>query len=134
MNRFRLDPRLDRDTIAIAETGLLSVRLMNDSRFPWLIAIPRREGIREIHELTPLDQTMLTFEVAHLSEVLQQVTGAEKMNIAALGNMVPQLHVHIIARHAGDAAWPNPVWGSGKAEPYSEAQAKAFIDGFMSHL
>ena len=134
MNRFRLDPRLDRDTMPIANTGLLAVRLMNDSRFPWLIAVPQRAGIREIHELTPLDQTMLTFEVAHLAEVLQAMTGAEKMNVAALGNMVPQLHIHIIARHAGDAAWPNPVWGSGPAAPYSEADAKAFIDGFMAQL
>ncbi len=134
MSEFQLDPRLDRDTHRIADTGLFSVRLMNDKRYPWLIAIPRRADIREIHELTPLDQTMLTFEVTHLSEALQTYAKADKMNIAALGNMVPQLHVHIIARRIGDEAWPNPVWGHGAAVPYETQEARAFIDGFMAHL
>lgn len=132
MTDFELDPTLERDSFPVAEIGLTEVRLMNDSRFPWLILVPRRTGVTEVHELTPLDQTMLTFETAQIAEALKDFTGADKINVAALGNQVSQLHVHVIARFKIDPAWPGPVWCTGDAEPYKNGSAKAFIERFSS--
>ncbi|MEQ8401127.1 MAG: HIT family protein [Roseitalea porphyridii] len=132
MTDFELDPTLERDSFPVAEIGLTEVRLLNDSRFPWLILVPRRTGVTEVHELTPLDQTMLTFETAQIAEALKDFTGADKINVAALGNQVPQLHVHVIARFKTDPAWPGPVWCAGDAEPYKNGSAKAFIERFSS--
>ncbi|MEM5502893.1 HIT family protein [Ahrensia kielensis] len=134
MTDFKLDSRLSADTMEIGESGLCRLLLMNDSRFPWLIMVPRRHDITEMHELTPLDQTVLTFEIAQISELLKDITGCKKINIGALGNMVPQLHIHIIGRNEGDAAWPGPVWGSGKAVPYDKEPLKSFIERFSSAL
>ena len=134
MTDFVLDQKLEADTLAVADIGLCRVRLMNDKRFPWLILVPMRADVREIHELSPLDQTMLTFEVTQTSKLLQRVTGAHKMNVAALGNQVPQLHVHVIARFESDAAWPSPIWGSGKPLTYSAQEAQSFIDQIISQL
>ena len=130
MVRFSLDPQLAGDTFPVATLGLCQLLLMNDRRFPWLILVPQRMDIREFHQLTPLDQTMLTFEVSTVAERLQQMTGCHKVNIAALGNQVAQLHVHVIARQTDDAAWPSPVWGSGAAEPYPKAAETDFIAAF----
>jgi len=132
MTDFELDPTLERDSFPVAEIGLTEVRLMNDSRFPWLILVPRRTGVTEVHELTPLDQTMLTFETAQIAEALKDFTGADKINVAALGNQVSQLHVHVIARFKTDPAWPGPVWCAGDAAPYRNGGAKAFIERFSS--
>ena len=131
---FALDKKLASDTFAVADIGLCSVRLMNDKRFPWLILVPKRANVREIHELSPLDQTMLTFEITQMSKLFQRVTRAEKMNIASLGNQVAQLHVHIIARFEKDAAWPSPVWGAGKALTYEPDEAQTLIDQISSKL
>lgn len=117
---FLLHPRLSADTIPVADLPLCRLLLMNDSRFPWVILTPRRENIREIFELPAEDRAALMDEIAAVSQTLQSLTAADKMNVAALGNIVPQLHIHIIARFAGDCAWPNPVWGSGTAQPYGE--------------
>lgn len=134
MTQFSLDSRLMADTIAIGDSGLCRLLLMNDSRFPWLIMVPRRNNITEIHDLTPLDQTVLTFEIAQISELLKDITGCKKVNIGALGNIVPQLHVHVIGRNENDAAWPGPVWGSGKATPYDNGSLNSFINRFASAL
>ncbi|MEM1376551.1 MAG: HIT family protein [Pseudomonadota bacterium] len=134
MAEFILDPKLEADTLPLADIGLCRVRLMNDARFPWLILVPMRGGVREIHELTPLDQTMLTFETTQMSKLLQTATGATKMNIAALGNQVPQLHVHVIGRTKDDAAWPNPVWASGTPNPYTKSEADAFVQALTKDL
>lgn len=131
---FTLDPKLQADSFPVADVGLTQVRLINDHRFPWLILVPKRAGVSELYELSPLDQTMLTFEVSQIGKALREMTGADKINIAALGNQVPQLHVHVIARFKTDAAWPNPVWGSGQAVPYSEEAAKAFIAQFAEQF
>lgn len=117
-NHFTLDKRLEGDSLPLMDFALCHVRLMNNARFPWLLLVPRKPGLREITDLLPADQQELMQEIAHASRVLQSVCGAEKMNIGALGNIVPQLHIHVIARFAHDAAWPNPVWGTG-GEPYS---------------
>ncbi|WP_312798667.1 HIT family protein [Tianweitania sp.] len=115
---FALDARLEADSEHVMWLSLCELRLMNDSRWPWLILIPQRQKIAEVHDLTPLDQTMLTFETNMVAEGLKKLTACEKINTGALGNIVRQLHVHVIARNTGDPAWPGPVWGHGLREPY----------------
>lgn len=117
---FTLHDRLATDSTPVAELTLCSLRLMDDARFPWAILVPRRAEIREIHDLTQADQRQILAETTKLSAAMAREWAADKMNVAALGNMVPQLHVHVIARFAGDAAWPGPVWGVGVAEAYAE--------------
>lgn len=117
---FVLDPRLNNDSVEITRLGLCTLRLMNDSRWPWLLLVPQRADIEELHELTPLDQTMLTFETALVSAALKEATGCDKINIGALGNRVRQFHMHIVARREGDANWPDPIWGFGAREPYAD--------------
>jgi len=127
LSDFVLDPRLENDSTSIMVIGLCDVRLSKDARWPWLILVPRRAEITEIFELTPLDQVLLTFEIEFVSAALKKVTSATKINVGALGNIVRQLHVHIIARSEGDANWPGPVWGFGKAEPYEDGTRNEFI-------
>ena len=119
---FTLHPTLARDTVEVARLPLCRALLMNDRRFPWLILVPEREGIREIHELPPADRAALIEEIARAGEALRRLFQPDKLNMGALGNIVPQLHVHVVARAAGDPAWPGPVWGSGAAVPYSEGE------------
>lgn len=118
---FKLHPRLAEDTAMVRELTLCRLLLMRDARFPWAILVPRRADIREIHALTQADQRQLLAEITTLSKAMERAWRADKMNVAALGNMVAQLHVHVIARFDGDAAWPGPVWGAGTATPYDEA-------------
>lgn len=127
MQDFALDDRLANDSVSVTITGLCDVRLMKDRRWPWLLLVPRRPGISEIFELTPLDQVLLTFETNKVGAALKTVTGATKINIGALGNIVRQLHVHVIARFEGDTNWPGPIWGHGKAEPYADEDMNSFI-------
>jgi len=117
---FTLHPTLARDTLEVARLPLCRVLLMMDGRFPWLILVPERDSVREIHELPPADRTELIEEIARAGEVLTRLFHPGKLNVGALGNIVPQLHVHVVARAPGDPAWPGPVWGSGPAEPYTE--------------
>jgi diadenosine tetraphosphate (Ap4A) HIT family hydrolase len=119
---FRLDPRLAADTVPVAELGLCRVLLMNDSRFPWLVLVPRKAGMVEIADLSPTEQTRLWAEVNQASSALRAAGPCDKINIGALGNIVRQLHVHVVARLEGDAAWPGPVWGSGAARAYPAAE------------
>lgn len=124
---FVLDTKLANDTFRVTRLGLCDLRLMNDRRWPWLILVPQRPDVGEIHDLTPLDQTMLTFEAGLAAQALKRVTNCEKLNTGALGNIVRQLHVHVIARNSGDAGWPGPVWGFGTRVPYGEAEAQDLI-------
>jgi diadenosine tetraphosphate (Ap4A) HIT family hydrolase len=119
---FELDPQLEADTFPVAITSLNRIVLMNDSRFPWLILVPERPDIREPFELKAEDQRTLMQESMIVGKSLKALFNAHKLNIAALGNQVSQLHIHHIARFRTDAAWPRPVWGAGAAEPY-EAEA-----------
>ena len=117
---FELHPTLERDTTHIVDLPLCRVLLMEDARFPWLILVPRQHGLREFHDVTGQDAMQLHNEIALTSQVLLDLTGAYKINVAALGNMVPQLHVHVIARNQDDEAWPGPVWQTGPARPYTD--------------
>jgi len=121
MTEFTLHPRLEADTVAVTTLGLSRVLLMQDRRFPWLILVPEKPGLRDLHDLSPEDQITAMGEIDAVSRALQAIHSPDKMNVAALGNMVPQLHIHIIARFTTDAAWPGPVWGVGEAEAYDEA-------------
>lgn len=122
---FSLAKELQRDCIELADWPLCKVLLMNDSQYPWFILVPREAGVKEIIDLSEQQQIMLLQESAKLSKLLQQVFSPDKLNVAALGNMVPQLHIHHIARFKSDAAWPAPVWGKLPAIPYSDEQILA---------
>jgi len=117
---FALDPRLAADTVVVTDLPLCRVCLMNDARFAWLILVPRRRDVTEIDQLTDADQAMLWSETTRAMGVLRTIASPDKLNIGALGNIVRQLHMHAVARHEGDAAWPGPVWGSGMATSYAE--------------
>lgn len=126
MNDFHLDSRLAADTVPVAELALCDLRLMNDSRWPWLVMVPRLGGAAELHDLSDADQELLLRETVMAGRALKAVTGCEKINTGALGNIVRQLHVHVVARHPGDPAWPGPVWGQGPRIPYEYAAIAAF--------
>ena len=134
MTDFALDPRLAADTTPVMTLRLSRVLLMNDARFPWLILVPERAGAVEIFDLDPADRTLLMDEAARIGAALKAITGARKINIAALGNMVAQLHVHVIARFEGDVAWPSPIWGVGTAQPYAPKALAAEADRLAATL
>ena len=119
MNDWRLDDRLADDTHPVAQLRLCDVRLMDDSHHPWLVLVPRVAGARELIDLSEARQQALLREVAQASRVLRDRFAPDKLNVAALGNVVAQLHVHVIARYTGDIAWPRPVWGHAAARPYT---------------
>ncbi len=124
---FSLHPRLAADTLPIGELALCNVLLMNDARFPWIILVPRRPDVREIIDLAPEDQANLLAEITAVSRVLQRLIEPQKLNVAAIGNVVAQLHIHIVARFEDDTAWPAPVWGHGAREPYDDAESSGFV-------
>jgi diadenosine tetraphosphate (Ap4A) HIT family hydrolase len=129
---FALDPRLAVDTLPVARLVLSDLRLMNDRRFPWLILVPRRTGMSEILDLAEADRAALFDETVRVSEALRSATACDKLNVGALGNIVRQLHVHVVARFTGDAAWPGPVWGSGAAVPYAAGEAERLVAQFAA--
>ena len=131
---FVLDERLLSDTMAIAALPLSDLRLMNDARFPWLVLVPRRAGTAEIIDLSDIDRAALFDEIVIVSTMLKALSGCDKLNVAALGNQVRQLHVHVIARFTADAAWPNPVWGSGAAVAYGAAERDKLIGRIQDAL
>jgi len=118
---FVLHERLAADTVPLARLELSDALLMNDSRWPWVILVPRRADVTELHELSDADQVLLIREVTAVSRALTAAHAPDKINVGALGNLVPQLHVHVIGRTRDDEAWPGPVWGVGEAHPYGDA-------------
>lgn len=126
MSAFQLDARLEADTHAVCALELCDVRLMNDSRYRWLLLVPRRAGLSEWHELSMEDSAQLSKEIHLVSGALQSLTGADKINVAAIGNMVRQMHVHVVARHEGDETWPGTVWNRGQAQPFNEVAREHF--------
>jgi diadenosine tetraphosphate (Ap4A) HIT family hydrolase len=123
---YKLDPILGRDTVAVTDYPLCEIRLMDNKLFPWLVLIPKRAGASEWIDLEREDQHQLSDEIAMVSHIFKALVTPDKLNIAALGNQVKQLHIHVIGRYAQDSAWPNPVWGRGN-ESYGEAERKQFI-------
>lgn len=130
MSDFSLDPRLDADTIALGDLELCSVRLMNDARFPWLILIPRRPDIVELDDLAPEDACKLMEESRIAVSVMRKVADPDKVNVASLGNIVAQFHLHVIGRFLSDPAWPGPVWGHGERRTYPAHGVQPLIDRF----
>lgn len=124
---FKLDPRLEENSLFIVDLALSDVRLMNDARWPWLIIVPRIVGAEEIHHLSSDDERVLIAEINEVAVALEAITGCDKVNTAAIGNIVRQLHIHVIARYEGDANWPKPVWGYGEKVPYDDDVAHKFI-------
>ena len=131
---FELHPRLAADTITVDDLPLCRVLLMNDARFPWLILVPRRKAMREVYQLDPAEQAQLWQEATHTGQALMALVGGDKLNLATLGNQVPQLHVHVIARRESDAAWPGPVWGQGTPQAYAQQQLVPYLDELRSML
>ena len=119
---FVLDSRLQQDTVWVGDYPLCSLLLMNDAQYPWFILVPRREDVSELFQLDGADQLQLWQETNGLAEVLKDCFAADKMNVATLGNVVSQLHTHVIVRRREDAAWPAPVWGKHPAQPYTPEQ------------
>lgn len=118
---FTLHERLAQDTVEVARWDLSLVLMMRERHWPWLVLVPRRPGLREIDELAPGDRAQLVEEIARASAALRHAFKADKMNVGAIGNLVPQLHVHVVARKVGDPAWPKPVWGALPPNPLEDS-------------
>jgi len=131
---FSLDPRLAADTRPIGELALSRLLLMDDARFPWLVLVPRIVGARELIDLDAADRATLLDEITTVGRAMETLLSPDKLNIAALGNVVPQLHVHVIARFGTDAAWPGPVWGAGTREPYQAEACERLLAGLRAAL
>ena len=127
MSPFQLHPRLQQDCLPIGRFSLSQILMMNDSQFPWFILVPQRNDISEIYQLEQSDRQQLMAESCLLAEKLVEIYQPDKLNIAAIGNLVPQLHVHHVARYALDKAWPAPIWGKFAATPYAEQDAQKQI-------
>ena len=124
---FILHPKLGSDTVEIVTWELSSVRLMKDALYPWLILVPMRPDVNGLHHLSPRDGATLMSEITRASQALDSLYSPDRINVGALGNMVPQLHIHVIARFENDPAWPGPVWGAHPPKPYSETHMGQLI-------
>jgi diadenosine tetraphosphate (Ap4A) HIT family hydrolase len=132
---FALHPTLVKDTLEIGDLPLCKILLMNNRHFPWLILVPKRQGLRELFDLHDSDYNNVMHEVRHVAKLFSDITHADKINTAALGNMVEQLHIHIIARFKNDIAWPNPVWNFNvPAELYNENEHRQWTENLRSIL
>jgi diadenosine tetraphosphate (Ap4A) HIT family hydrolase len=131
---FSLDARLSQDTHFVGDLPLCRVLLVNDSRWPWLILVPRRVELVELTDLGAPDRARLIGESARAADFLKRYAKADKINVAALGNIVRQLHWHVVARKEGDPGWPGPVWGFGAAVPYPDAEARSLVDAARTGL
>ena len=132
---FALHPQLVADCLVLGELPLCVVLLANDRQYPWLILVPKRAALREIHHLNATDQQQLMRESCAVAGVLENELSAEKINVAALGNMVPQLHVHHVARFSNDAAWPAPIWGKHPAKVYDKPHSQVNLwQQRLSHI
>jgi len=131
---FELDPQLDRDCLFLADWPLCRVLRMNDRAYPWLILVPRRVGKREIIDLSTADQTELLGEIGRASRAIKKALKPEKLNVAALGNVTPQLHIHVIGRFTDDAAWPRPIWGIQKPQPFDSDDAEVEVIQWRERL
>ncbi|MDH5751502.1 MAG: HIT family protein [Deltaproteobacteria bacterium] len=133
-NSFILDPRLEGDTLEVTDLRLCRVRLMNDRDVPWLILVPRRSGVVELFDLSADERAQLMEETTLAARALSRLHKPDKVNLGALGNMVRQFHVHIIARYQTDRAWPGAIWNTGPATPYDSATAAGMLDALRAEL
>jgi diadenosine tetraphosphate (Ap4A) HIT family hydrolase len=124
---WSLHPELENNSVLVGDLALSRVIVANDVTYPWAVLVPRREGVVEIIDLDETDRIRLMAEIAQVSAVLKELTKCDKLNVAALGNIVSQLHVHVVARRTDDAAWPGPVWGAVPPEPYEAAELEPFV-------
>ena len=131
---WTLSAQLKTDTIDIGDLPLSRVLIIKDAHYPWLLLVPRRADIIEIIDLSEVEQAQLMTEVCRVARALKDITKCDKLNIAALGNLVPQLHVHVIARRAGDAAWPRPVWGVMPPLPHDAEEVQNFINALRRKI
>lgn len=131
---FEPDPRLAGDSVLVADGPLSQLRLMDDARFPWLVLVPRVPGAEEWIDLSGDQQRLLLAEVNLAGRLLRGLGPVHKLNIGALGNIVRQLHVHVVARREGDAAWPGPVWGAGQRQPYESTAREALVSSLREGL
>lgn len=131
---WSLHPQLERDTGVVGDLALSRLLVSNDASYPWLLLVPRRPDACEIIDLDSGDRRQLMEEIALVSGVLKAATACDKLNVAAIGNMVPQLHVHIVARRRGDPAWPKPVWGAGTARAWDPADRERLVAAVRSKL
>lgn len=131
---FELHPQLAKDTTTVGDFKLCRLLLANDGNYPWLILVPRLENMTELHQLSHEDQLLYLKESNSVSNFLSTYLKADKINIAALGNMVPQLHIHHVARYKSDVAWPNPIWGFTKAKQREESEIIQLINSLKDNL
>lgn len=134
MHPFQLHPRLQEDSLLVGNFSLCQVLLMNDSQYPWYILVPRRSDMSEIYQLTPADRQLLLAESCLLAVTMHEIYRPDKLNIAAIGNLVPQLHIHHVARYKTDVTWPSPVWGKLPTQPYPLKQAENRINQIREYL
>jgi diadenosine tetraphosphate (Ap4A) HIT family hydrolase len=131
---WSLHPQLVRDTIELGDLALSRVLIIKDANYPWLLLVPRRPDIVEIIDLDDVEQAQLMVEISRVSRALKSVTQCDKLNVAALGNAVPQLHVHVIARRKTDKAWPKPVWGAVPPLDHDFTEVDRFMDAMKKKL
>lgn len=131
---FILHQQLAKDTLVLGDWRLSRLLRMNDRTYPWLILVPKRADIREIIDLSDADQQQLTMEIAEASRALRRLLSPDKLNVAALGNVVPQLHVHVIARFTSDPAWPRPIWGVTPVVPFTDTEAATEVRRWQAAL
>ena len=131
---WQLDAQIERDTVQVGDLTLCRVRAMNDATYPWVVLVPQRVGATEIIDLAEADRVQLMAEISAGATALKDITRCDKLNIGAIGNLVPQLHVHIVARRRGDPAWPKPVWGVAPAQPYAQHTLAAFVESVRQTL
>jgi len=131
---WSLHHQLAKDTFEVGDLPLSRLLIIKDSNYPWLLLVPRRAGASDLIDLNDVEQAQLTTEINRVSKALKEITRPDKLNVAALGNVVPQLHVHIIARRTSDAAWPRPVWGLVPPAPYDPAEAARFTQALRGKI
>jgi diadenosine tetraphosphate (Ap4A) HIT family hydrolase len=124
---WSLHPQLEHDTVPVGDLALSRLLAMNDVTYPWVVLVPRRRDAVEIIDLDAAEQTRLMGEIAEVSAALKRLTGCDKLNVGAIGNVVAQLHVHVVARRKDDPAWPRPVWGAAPARPYAAGDLRSFV-------
>jgi diadenosine tetraphosphate (Ap4A) HIT family hydrolase len=124
---WSLHPQLEQDTETIGDLPLSRLVVSNDATYPWLLLVPRRPGASEIIDLNAEDQQQLMTEITVVSQALKAITACDKLNVAAIGNMVPQLHVHIVARRRDDPAWPKPIWGAVASRAWDAAEREQLV-------